>query len=127
VTVTEILRRIRALSEMHPRERPIPLERVAQLAGMDDSQLLTMLRGKGGMHERTRIRLSRAFEWVENDQVVIGKMQGKRGGGGTPASVTIRPPQPPQVTVRRVRFTTFGPKIEFVALNPRKFEKIPNT
>lgn len=126
MTPKEILRRIRALVAMHPSERPISLDRLEQLSGYS-GDLSVIIEGKGGMHERTRIRLGRALEWVENDQVVIGKIQGKRGGGSTSASVHIRAPQPPQVTVRRVTFTPGGPRIQFVAVNPRTFPKLSNT
>jgi len=123
MTAKEILRRIRALVAMHPSERPISLDRLEQLAGIN-GEVAHMLRGKGSMHERTRIRLSRALEWVENDQVVVGKVQGKRGGGSTSASVHLRAPQPPQVTVRQIQFTSSGPKVRFVALNPNAFPKL---
>jgi hypothetical protein len=118
------MRRIRALAKMHPRERPISLDRLEQIAAMPDSGIDQLLQGKGGMQERTRIRLSRALEWVENDQVVVGKVQGIRGGGTRPATVTIRAPQPPQVTVRQIQFTSSGPKVRFVAINPRAFPKL---
>src|SRR5258708_11138879 len=116
---TEIVRRLRALIALPPKDRPISINKLELVAGVSDNEVYEVAR-VGRMQEKTRLRLSRALTLVENDQVVV-----KRGKGHsfphTPPTVTVRAPQPQQRNVQRVTFTSQGPKVEFVAKNPRAF------
>ena len=90
----EIVRRLRALIKMAPKDRPISIDRLELVAGVSDNEVYEVAR-VGRMQEKTRVRLGRALTLVENDQVVV-----KRGNGNsfppTPPKVTVRAPQPPQ-------------------------------
>ena len=118
----EIVRRLRALIALPPKQRPISVERLEKVAGVADNEVYEVAR-VGRMQKKTRARLSRALTLVENDQLVI-----KRGQSNSfppvPASVTIRAPQPKQLNVQRVEFTAQGPKVRFVATNPRAFTEL---
>ena len=113
------MRRLRALIALAPKDRPISINKLELIAGVSDNEVYEVAR-VGRMQEKTRVRLSRALTLVENDQVVV-----KRGNGNsfphTPPKVTVRAPQPQQRNVQRVTFTSQGPKVEFVATNPRTF------
>lgn len=116
---SEIVRRLRALIKMAPKDRPISIDKLELVAGVSDNEVYEVAR-VGRMQEKTRVRLGRALTLVENDQVVV-----KRGNGNsfppTPPKVTVRAAQPPQVNVQRVTFGVAGPRVEFVATNPRAF------
>lgn len=104
---------------MAPKDRPISINKLELVAGVSDNEVYEVAR-VGRMQEKTRVRLGRALSLVENDQVVV-----KRGNGNsfppTPPKVTVRAAQPPQVNVQRVTFGMGGPRVEFVATNPRAF------
>jgi len=120
LSADELVRRVRALLAMPPQKRPISLYYLEMLAGLSGGAAREIAK-TGRMREESRIRLERAFTWIENNQVTIKK---RPGGpmGSRPAEVTIGPPKPPQVTVSVVRFTATGPKIRSVAFNPLAFE-----
>lgn len=111
MTDHEILRRLRVLLAMHPDERPISIDRLEKLVGVEDC-VYDAVRGKKSFHVQTRIRIARALTLVENDQVVAKK---KHLG---PYEFTIRPPQPPVKIVPVIQFTGAPPKIRFLAQNP---------
>lgn len=115
----EIVRRLRALIALPPKQRPISIDRLEKVAGVSDNEVYEVAR-VGRMQKKTSTRLGRALTLVEGDQLVI-----KRGQSNSfppvPAKVTIRPPQPKQVNVQRVEFTSRGPVVRFVATNPRAF------
>lgn len=113
MTDHEILRRLRVLLSMHPDERPISVDRLEKLVGVDDCVYDAMRRK--GFHAQTRIRLARALTLVENDQVVAKR------AGIKPFEITIRPPQPPVRIVPVIEFSGAPPKIRFLAQNPNAF------
>jgi hypothetical protein len=119
MTKDEIVRRLKALIAIAPKLRPISVDKLEHVAGIADNEVHKIAK-RGTMQEKTRVRLERALLLVENDQLVF-----KRGVGTTfpptPAKMTIRDPKPPQVNVQRVEFTENGPRIRFVATNPRAF------
>lgn len=110
MTDHEILRRLRVLLAMHPDDRPISINRLEQLVGVEDC-VYDAVRKKS-FHAQTRIRLARALTLVENDQVVVNKKL-----HATP-KFTIRPPRPPVKIVPVIHFTGAPPKIRFLAQNP---------
>lgn len=120
MTAAEIVRRLNALLALPPKERPISVYYVEELAGLARGQVREIAKA-GRMHERTRIRLERALTWVENDQVRIVKHHGGPNGS-RPSDVTIEAPRPPQVTVHIIQFSKQGPRVRSLALNPRAFD-----
>lgn len=116
MTNEEILRRLGALMEMKPGTRPVTLFTLGRLAGIKPSNLMAIVKEQRTMHEPTRIRLSRALQWVENDQVVKKQNRTRKRD-----LITIRPPQPPQKIISKVELSPAGPKMRFLALNPNQF------
>lgn len=116
---TEIVRRIRALLAMPESERPISVDRLESIAGISDG-LVYKIAKSGVMQQKSIVRLSRALELVENDQIAV-KMVHKK-----PSQVSIRSPKPPQINVQRVTFVNGRPKIEIIAINPRAFPVLDN-
>lgn len=124
MTDAEIMRRLKALIATPRDKRPIAIHCLEVLAGLGEKRLYSLARGNFKMHKRTREALARAFTLVENDQVVVTRAH--RGGGwdrrpGEPDVLTIVEPKPPCVAVPRVRLTATGPRLEYVAQNPRAF------
>lgn len=118
----EIFRRLRAYLALPRGTKPIPVPRFAELAGLERKRLYTIAglepQAASGLYQTadsmqagTQAALSRAFTWLENDQVNAPK-------GG---KITIKPPAPPCVLVRRLRFDDKGFRIEATYENPRAF------
>ena len=116
----EIVRRVRALVATPPDRRPISVDRVEQLAGLGNGVLYEIGK-RGTMSAATRSRLARALVWVENDQVHVKRRANK------PSLIRILDPKPPQEVLSSVQMTTKGPRVRFLAVNPRAFpHRAPN-
>lgn len=119
----EALRRIRALTALPPEDRPISIYRFEKLAGLSANVLYAIAR-TGDLGPKTLVRVSLAFERLENNQFQVGKRKaiaGAKPGGSKKAETVIVPPNPPMVMVRRVHFTATGPKVQLVPTNPLAF------
>lgn len=120
MTGPEIIERLRALKALPPDARPIPILQLEQLAGLARGTVEKILHGSGNLMEKTRVRLERALSWVENDQVRV-----RRGGYRNSANeYTIAAPNPPQVNVTTVKFTSRGPRISLTPYNPRALKPV---
>lgn len=119
MTEDEVIRRLRALIAMPAEYRPITLYRLERLAGIAINSVYKIAR-EGTIGKKNTARLGKAFELVENDQVVV-KKNPKATGGSEAATVSIGPVKPPMVIIHRVRFTASGAKIEMIPVNPRAF------
>lgn len=111
----EVIRRLRALVATAAADRLIPIERLAQVAGVHDETIYAIAKHWHIGSDVIWRRLARALVWVENDQLMIHKRPNK------PTRVTIREPQPPQENVTRVVMVKGKPRLEFQPVNPRTF------
>jgi len=120
VNEEEIIRRVRALIATAPADRPMSVDRVEQLAGLANGVLYEIGK-RGTMSAASRSRLARALVWVENDQVQVKRRANK------PSLIRILDPKPPQEILSSVQMSAGGPRIRFLAVNPRAFpHRAPN-
>lgn len=113
----EVVRRLRELVNMAPGERPIPIERLAQVAGVHD-QTIYGIAQSGSIGEISRKRLSQALTWVENDQVRVHKRPNRK------TRVTIEDPRPPQESAYGIKlYPDAPPRLELRRFNPRTFPR----
>lgn len=117
---TEIVRRLKALLALPRGKRPITVDRLEEIAGVAQNTVYEVAK-TGRMQKKTRVRLTRALELVENDQLVIKKRP------NLPTLISLRDPKPPQVVVQRVEFTAKGPKVRLLAINPLAFPELDQT
>lgn len=112
MTKAEILKRLNALIALPVKERPISVYYLEILAGISKRMIYEIVE-TNTMSERTRLRLSQALTWVENDQVRFDTTK-----IGQKRSVSIVAPTKPCVTMKVVKFGPKGATITQVAYNP---------
>lgn len=112
MTDEEVVRRLRVLVALPGEARPVSITRLEQIAGMAHGEVYEVAK-RGTAQPNTFRRLSRALEFVENDQLVIRRRQGK------PSIITISDPKPPQKAVMSIRIDGAGLRMQTGFENPR--------
>ncbi len=112
MTDEEVVRRLRVLIALNPGDRPISIGRLETIAGMAHGEVYEVAK-RGTAMPNTFRRLSRALEFVENDQVIVRQRQNK------PSIVTIGDPKPAQQSVMSVRLESDGLRVRTGFHNPR--------
>ena len=112
MTDGEVVRRLRVLVALPEEARPVSITRLEQVAGMAHGEVYEVAR-RGTAQPNTFRRLSRALEFVENDQIRVRRRANK------PSVITIADPKPPQETVMSVRLEADGLKVRTGFHNPR--------
>lgn len=94
--IEEIVKRLRHLVDLPPDKRPISVHKLGRVAGVQD-HVIYKIHKNGTMQPKTKVRMEKALTWLENG---------------------MDEQQPKQVIVRRVTFTSKGPRISMVTRNP---------
>lgn len=108
----EIVRRLRVLVALNPEDRPISIGRLEQIAGMAKGEVYEVAK-RGTAQPNTFRRLSRALEFVENDQIQVQRRQNKQ------SIITIGDPKPAQEAVMSVKLENGVPRVRTGFHNPR--------
>lgn len=123
MTHDEVIRRLRALMDMPPEKRPIPMKQLEKLAGVSPMHTYQVLRGNMKLQAATKAKYEYALTMLENDRFEYKRV--RNGSRWAKNELILKPAKPPCVAVSRIRITKAGPIIERVAVNPRAFPVLP--
>jgi len=111
------LRRLRAIRDMAPEERPVPIKYISKQCGFQEDEVKHFITGYRQITDWRQIRLSKFLIDLEN-----GKY-GTKPTRGVTSVVGIALPngKPPEKTVVCYDVSDKGVKLRFGKINPNKF------